>query len=101
MFNNPPQLVVFVAAVAVLIGINLAVEPNSCALAMEPMGNMAGLASSIYGTFFFFVGAGIGAVISNLMKENVLPIILSFFLIGIITLLLAFSDRRSQNIRGK
>jgi DHA1 family bicyclomycin/chloramphenicol resistance-like MFS transporter len=101
MFNNPPQLVVFVAAVAVLIGINLAVEPNSSALAMEPMGNMAGLASSIYGTFFFFVGAGIGAVISNLMKENVLPIILSFFLIGIITLLLAFSDRRSQNIRGK
>ena len=68
---------------------------------MEPMGNMAGLASSIYGTSFFFVGAGIGSVISNLMKENVLPIILSFFLIGIITLLLVFGDRRSQNIPAK
>ena len=98
MFSNPPQLIVFVAAVAILIGINLAVEPNSSALAMEPMGDKAGLASSIYGTSFFFVGAGIGAVISNLMKENVFPIILSFFLIGIITLLLAFGDRRSQNI---
>ena len=98
MFSNPPQLIVFVAAVAILIGINLAVEPNSSALAMEPMGDKAGLASSIYGTSFFFVSAGIGAVISNLMKENVFPIILSFFLIGIITLLLAFGDRRSQNI---
>ena len=98
MFSNPPQLIVFVAAVAILIGINLAVEPNSSALAMEPMGDKAGLASSIYGTSFFFVGAGIGAVISNLMKENVFPIILSFFLIGIITLLLAFGDRRSQHI---
>jgi len=98
LFSNPPQLIVFVAAVAILIGINLAVEPNSSALAMEPMGDKAGLASSIYGTSFFFVGAGIGAVISNLMEENVFPIILSFFLIGIITLLLAFGDRRSQNI---
>ena len=101
MFSNPPQLVVFVAGVAILIGINLAVEPNSSALAIEPMGNMAGLASSIYGTSFFFVGAGIGSVISNLMKENVFPIILSFFLIGIITLLLVFGDRRSQNIPAK
>ena len=98
MFNDPPQLIVFIVAVAILIGINLAVEPNSSALAMEPMGNIAGLASSIYGTSFFFVGAGIGSVISNLMKENVFPIILSFFLIGIITLLLAFGDRRSKTI---
>jgi DHA1 family bicyclomycin/chloramphenicol resistance-like MFS transporter len=98
MFGNPPQLFLFVAAVAMLLGINLAVEPNSSALAMEPMGDKAGLASSVYGTSFFFVGAAVGSIISNLMKENVFPIILSFFIIGIITLILAFGDRRSQNI---
>ncbi|MEO6454792.1 MAG: MFS transporter [Ginsengibacter sp.] len=98
IFSNPPQMFLFASAVAILLGINLAVEPNSSALAMEPMGNMAGLASSIYGTSFFFVGAAIGSVISNLMKESVLPIILSFFIIGIITLILAFSDRRPQNV---
>jgi len=97
-FGEPPLMIVFFISVAMLMGINLAVEPNSSALAMEPMGEMAGIASAVYGTFFFFVGASIGAFISNLMKENVFPIILSFFLIGIITLLLAFNDKHTQNI---
>jgi DHA1 family bicyclomycin/chloramphenicol resistance-like MFS transporter len=98
LFSSRPPIFLFAAGVAILLGINLAVEPNSSALAMEPMGNMAGLASSVYGTFFFFVGAGIGSVISNLMKESVFPIILGFFIIGIITLILAFGDRRPQAI---
>lgn len=96
-FGNPPQIAVFFVAVAILMGINLAVEPNSSALAMEPMGEMAGIASSVYGTTFFFIGAAIGSVISYLMKEDVFPIILSFFLIGIVALVLAFGDRRTQN----
>lgn len=95
-FGNPPPMIVFFIAVAMLMGINLAVEPNSSALAMEPMGEMAGMASAIYGTSFFFIGAGLGSVISHLMKESVFPIIVGFFVIGIITLLLAFSDRRSK-----
>jgi MFS transporter, DHA1 family, multidrug resistance protein len=98
VFGNPPQITLFVAAIAILLGINLAVEPNSSALAMEPMGNMAGMASSIYGTIFFFIGAAVGSLISNLMKETVFPLILSFFIIGIITLILAFGDRRTQKV---
>jgi DHA1 family bicyclomycin/chloramphenicol resistance-like MFS transporter len=96
LFGNPPQILLFVVGVAMLLGINLAIEPNSSALAMEPMGNIAGVASSIYGTLFFFVGAGLGSIISVLMRENVFPLIFSFFLIGIVTLTLAFSDRRAQ-----
>jgi len=94
VFGDPPKLPLFVAAVALLLGINLAVEPNSSALAMEPMGSMAGLASSLYGTSFFFIGAGLGSIISMYMKDSVSPIIFSFFTFGIITLILAFSDRR-------
>lgn len=93
LFGDPPQILLFVIAVAMLLGINLAVEPNSSALAMEPMGNVAGVASSIYGTVFFFVGAGLGSIISVLMRENVFPLIMGFFIIGIVTLALAFGDR--------
>ena len=92
--GDPPQMILFFIAVAMLMGINLAVEPNSSALAMEPMGQMAGMASSIYGTVFFFIGASLGAIISSLMKDGVFPLVISFFVIGITTFLLVFTDRR-------
>ena len=91
-FSDPPPMIIFFIAVALLMGTNLAIEPNSSSLAMEPMGNTAGIASAVYGTLFFFIGAALGSVISNLMKEDVFPIILGFFVIGILALTLAFGD---------
>jgi DHA1 family bicyclomycin/chloramphenicol resistance-like MFS transporter len=84
----------FFIAVAMLLALNVAVEPNSSALALEPMGDMAGMASSIYGTFFFFIGASLGSVISELMRSGVLPLVVSFFVLGLIAVFLVFSDRR-------
>ena len=92
--GDPPHMLLFFIPLALLMGINLAVEPNSSALAMEPMGNMAGMASSVYGTSFFFIGASLGSVISHLMVKGVYPLVLSLFVIGVITVLLVFSDRR-------
>jgi DHA1 family bicyclomycin/chloramphenicol resistance-like MFS transporter len=87
-------MVLFFIAVALLLAINLAIEPNSSALALEPMGNMAGMASAVYGTSFFFIGATLGSVISQLMVIGVLPLVLSFFAIGVIAVFLVYSDRR-------
>lgn len=92
--GDPPDMLLFFIAVALLLAINLAVEPNSSALALEPMGNVAGMASSIYGTSFFFIGASLGSVISQLMHNHVLPIVLSFFILGLFAVLLVFSDNR-------
>lgn len=92
--DDPPSMIFFFISIAVLLGINLAVEPNSSALALEPMGKTAGLASSIYGTSFFFVGAGLGSVISTLMSKGVLPLVIGFFVLGLLTLVLVFTDRR-------
>src|SRR5690349_19984864 len=64
--REPPGMVLFFVGVSLMLAINLAVEPNSSALALEPMGNMAGMASSVYGTIFFFVGAIFGGIISGL-----------------------------------
>lgn len=92
--GDPPDILLFFIAVALLMAINLTVEPNSSALAMEPMGDVAGVASAVYGTFFFFIGASLGSMISLLMVNTVFPIVLSFFLIGIVTVILVLSDLR-------
>ncbi len=96
-FGDPPNMVVFFIAVAILMALNIAVEPNSSALALEPMGNMAGMASSVYGTAFFFIGASLGSVISHLMVSGVFPLVLSFFVIGLTTVVLVVSDHRPGN----
>jgi MFS transporter, DHA1 family, multidrug resistance protein len=93
-FGDPPNMSLFFIAVALLMGIMVAVEPNSSALALEPMGDMAGMAASIYGTCFFFIGATLGSVISQLMRSGVLPLAVGFFVLGVIAVLLVFSDPR-------
>jgi DHA1 family bicyclomycin/chloramphenicol resistance-like MFS transporter len=95
--GDPPEALLFFIVVALLMAINLAVEPNSSALALEPMGSMAGMASAVYGTCFFSIGASLGSVISHLMVSEVFPLVLSFFVIGLIAVLLVFGDGRPVN----
>jgi DHA1 family bicyclomycin/chloramphenicol resistance-like MFS transporter len=85
----------FFTCVAVMLALNLAIEPNSSALALEPMGSMAGMASSIYGTIFFSTGASLGAVISLLLVNGVFPLVISFFGIAVVCLALVFGERRN------
>jgi len=94
--GDPPEMLILFIAIALLLAINITIEPNSSALALEPMGNMAGVASSIYGTIFFFIGATIGSVVSNLMVNNVLPLVICFFAAGIISLLLVLSSKNRE-----
>lgn len=95
--GDPPGMFLFFVGMGLLMGLNLAIEPNSSALAMEPMGKVAGIASSIYGTCFFFIGAWIGTVISESMQHGVLPIAVSFFVFGLIAVVLVLSDVRHSN----
>ncbi|WP_206363211.1 multidrug effflux MFS transporter [Sinomicrobium pectinilyticum] len=96
--GDPPNMILFFIAIALLMAINIAAEPNSSALAMEPMGNMAGMASSIYGTSFFFIGASLGSIISHFMVHGVFPLVLGIFVIGLITMVLVLGDRhRDEN----
>jgi len=98
--GDPPAMPLFFIPVTLLLAINLAVEPNSSALALEPMGQMAGMASSVYGTIFFSIGASLGSFISQLMRKGVLPLALSFFILGIIAVLLVYSDAHPPDPRG-
>lgn len=91
--DGAPGIDVFFIAVAALMAINIAVEPNSSAMALEPMGSVAGMAAATYGTLFFFVGSTLGSIINTLMVTSVFPLVVAFFLIGILSLILVQSDR--------
>jgi DHA1 family bicyclomycin/chloramphenicol resistance-like MFS transporter len=93
LLGDPPDMRLFFTGVTLMLAINLAVEPNSSALALEPMGDVAGVASSVYGTVFFFIGATLGSVISQLMRNGVLPLALGFFVLGVIAVLLVLTDQ--------
>lgn len=89
-FGDPPDMLLFFTCVALMLAINLAIEPNSSALALEPMGEMAGMAASIYGTIFFSFGASLGSVISLLLVDGVFSMVISFLVAGIMGLVLVF-----------
>lgn len=91
--GDPPDMTTFFIMVALLVVLNVTIEPNSSALALEEMGEHAGMAASIYGTSFFFIGASVGAVISEMLSVSLLPMILGFVFCGLVSTFLALGDR--------
>lgn len=94
--GNPPNIIIFFSAIGILLGLNLAIEPNSSALALEPMGDNAGIASAVYGTYFFAIGSGIGSIISNQMKETVFPLVIGFFVLALVAIFLTMMDKHRK-----
>jgi len=91
--GDPPGITVFFVCVGLLMALNLAIEPNSSALALEPLGQTAGLAASMEGTIFFFVGSALGNIIGQSITHGVFPLVLGFFILGSLALILAWTDK--------
>jgi MFS transporter, DHA1 family, multidrug resistance protein len=91
--GDPPSMVVFFVFVGFLMAINLAIEPNSSSLALQSLGKIAGTASAVYGTCFFFFGSVIGWGISYFLSSGLLVLVAGYFLIGVLALVLVFGDK--------
>lgn len=61
---------------------------NLNALAMEPLGHIAGIGAAVVGSVSTFVSATIAVVIGQQFDETVLPLVLAFSISAIVTLLL-------------
>ena len=87
------SLWVFVA----LQGVNMAcfglASANFGALAMQPMGHVAGTASSVQGTIGTIVGALIGIAIGQSFDGTLLPLETGFVLLGAAALVIVAGDR--------
>lgn len=88
-----PGLPVFLGFAVLLTAINVTIEPNSSALALEQLGDNAGMASAIYGTSFFFIGSGVGTLISNQLKTGVHNMVICYGVIGIVAILIVLSKK--------
>ncbi len=95
MFNGKPNLFLFFAIVALLQGIYVAAEPNSSALALEPLGSTAGMAAAIYGTSFFVIGSFLGSFIDRQLVNSVTPLAVGYVITGLIAVVLVFLGRTS------
>ena len=72
------------------------IAANFSALAMEPVGHIAGTASAAYGFVTGVVGGIIGAVIGQLYNGTGLPLIAGQAVMGAIALAIAFWTERGR-----
>lgn len=92
-YIGQPPLLIFFAFIASLMALTTAGDPNSSALALELLGERAGLGAAVYGTIFFFVGSSLGSIISGLMVSMVSPIAFSALIMSMIALVLFYSNK--------
>jgi DHA1 family bicyclomycin/chloramphenicol resistance-like MFS transporter len=59
---------------------------NFNAMAMEPLGHIAGVAAAVIGSITTFVSLGLGTIIAQLYDGTVLPLVGSFAVLGAMSL---------------
>lgn len=91
----PPLWLYLIPLTAALCGHALLI-PNLNALAMMPMGHVAGMASALIGAFQIATGALLGAVIDQQFNGTVAPLSWSFLIIGIVAYALVKADGRAS-----
>jgi MFS transporter, DHA1 family, multidrug resistance protein len=83
---GPVPFVIFVVLFALAMILFGMIGSNFTSIAMEPLGALAGTASSVQGFLQTMGGALIGAVIGQAFDGTVFPISLSFALVGLASL---------------
>ena len=91
--GNPP-LWVFWALMAVILFLFAAAVPNLNALAMVPMGRVAGTASSFLGFFTTIMAASLGWLIGRQLDGSLLPLAAGFLAATVAALIVAGHTRR-------
>ena len=78
---------------SIMLGFNSGANPLMQTLAMEPMGRIAGMASSITGAVIFTVGAVLGSVIDSFIDDTVTPFGVGFLVYGGVALVAVWLAR--------
>lgn len=84
----------FVAYAAILFFAFGLMFGNLNAIAMEPMGHIAGMASAIMGACSSIISLGLGTLIGQMYDGTLKPITLGFLVLGTFTLLLMQAEKR-------
>ncbi len=94
--DGVPDFWVWFAATTVLTSLNAALSPLLQTQAMQPMGAIAGLASSMTGAFIFVVSAVLGSIIDRFIDDTVTPFGVGFVVYGTLGLLAVLAARQAR-----
>ena len=83
VFHGKPPLLLFALTLAGCQFLFSLTMPNFNTMAMEPLGDIAGTASSVIGAYTTLVGALIGMLISQSFNGTVLPMAIGYLAIGV------------------
>ncbi|HEX2172174.1 MAG TPA: multidrug effflux MFS transporter [Dehalococcoidia bacterium] len=86
-FPGEPPLAAFAGFLAVSFYCFGLIAPNFNALAMEPMGRIAGMASSFIGFYTTAAGAFIGWLVGQAFDGTIRPLTIGFAVVGVVTLI--------------
>ncbi|MDA4848229.1 multidrug effflux MFS transporter [Hoeflea sp. E7-10] len=81
LFGTPPFLLAYLILAAIAGAFGL-VPPNFNALAMEPLGHIAGTASSVMGVISFTGGAVLGALVGQAFDGTLIPLAAGYAVFG-------------------
>lgn len=99
LFGTPPFLVTYLLLAGAMMSFGL-VAGNFNAIAMEPLGHIAGTASSVIGTLSFTGGAILGGLVGQAFDGTIGPLSTAFFVLGSLSTLVVFitEGRRLFNV---
>ena len=81
-FSGRPPLLLFAAILGASQFLTSLAMPNCNALAMEPLGRIAGTASSLIGFYTTLVGAALGGVVGQHFDGTVTPLAFGYLFLG-------------------
>jgi len=87
MTDGNPPFVLFMSAMVVIFFFMGILFGNCNALAMEPMGHIAGIASSIIGAGTTFVSMSFGTLIGQMYDQSLTPMIAGFCILAVLSLI--------------
>ncbi len=100
-WEGAPPLPVLMAVLALLLGLNAVLMPNMNSIAMEPMGDVAGMASAVIGTVSMAGGALLGSALDRAFDGTVNPLATGFLVLSLAALgVLAWAERWRLSVRG-
>ncbi|MBD8554707.1 multidrug effflux MFS transporter [Rhizobium sp. CFBP 8762] len=94
--NTTPPFVVTYLAICVLLIVLGVVMTNFTAISLEPMGHLAGTATSVTGFVSTTFGAVLGSLVGQMFNGTIQPLFISFVLLGSFTILAVLWAERGK-----
>ena len=95
-YPDHPPLMVFIGFLVVLFFCFGIIMPNFNAMAMEPLGQMAGTGSSFIGFYTTAAGALLGGAVGQAFDGGIRPLLIGFTMLAVLTLISVLITERGR-----